>query len=392
MCILPPDILLRIFPLLLPPALFNVVQVSKHWNSLAIPVLWRKPRFEGGPLSNYAPLFKIHGQFVHDVKLFRHNRPNKDDANLVVNTCTNLTSVEFCCTEITTEEISMLCERLSKQLKNLTIHCCTIVDEMSSLIAHIATLGKLKRLALTDMESIDDAACELVTVGCPLLEYLNLDHTTITDVGVRYISQRIPQIRSLSISACDDITNTSIITIIESCSLLTSIYVFGTKITDVAFSTVSFACCKENITTINLAVCANITNVGIRQVVTHFPHLQHLDISGCSQITDGLFDEPLWKCPELSGLFMDFLNVGSTTLFFISNMTSLTRLSLIGLKGEVSKHSLLSLTKIPKLRTLDICGYEFVDDDLKKKITEKSSLTHFYTGSSVWRKYPLFPW
>jgi F-box-like len=122
------EILLQIFSLLSQPTLFKVIQVSKHWNSISIPLLWRKPRFKEPFLLHRASLFETYGPFIRDVELQSCNwectRSLEDDLRLVIDTCTNLTSLELRAVNITTQETAMLCKHLSKQLENLSFSLC----------------------------------------------------------------------------------------------------------------------------------------------------------------------------------------------------------------------------------------------------------------------------
>jgi hypothetical protein len=152
----------------------------------------------------------------------------------------------------------------------------------------------------------------------------------------------------------------------------------SSQITDNALVALATARDRETITSLNLAGCNHITHTGLRQVVDNFTRLRYLNIRSCKSLTNELFAEPPWKCTELNELCIGSLNVGSTALFLISNMTSLTSLNLCGLRckvsKEVSKNAVLSLTKLSRLQILDVCFNNFVNDDIIKEIAKIESL------------------
>jgi F-box-like/Leucine Rich repeat len=358
------DILLCIFQLLPLSALFNIVQVSKHWNSIAIAILWSRPLFKKSELSIYAPLFEFYGQFIRKIEF---NHSVEDDVRLVVvNSCCNLTSVEFRHAEITIQEITMLCTHLSEQLEVLIVvkEGNGNVHGVSTLAQFIATLRKLKTLRLGNMIDFEDVACNTVIVGCPLLEDLDLERSSVTDAGVDDIAQHLPHLFSISLPRCDRITDNSLITIAQSCSTLVYLNVSFTKITDATLLALSSACCRETIVYFNLSFCQSITDTGVRLIITHFPRLRYFFIVACFSLTKRLFEETLWNCTQLVELGISSLDVGSSE--------------------RVSKHALLSLAKLPNLQSLDLSCNNFVDNDLAKKIAGTFSLTYLtLEGTSV---------
>jgi F-box-like/Leucine Rich repeat len=374
------DILLQIFSLLSQSTLFNIIQVSKQWNSVAIPIIWHRPRFQKDNLSVYAPTLKIYGEFVRDVKFNGLYRWVKDDVQLLINMCSNITSVEVEYSEFMTREVTTLCEHLSEQLR-----CFSIVDNgrfgrktgILRLAPYIATLGKLKRLKLWHMKDFDDVACEIIVSGCQLLEELDLSFVQITNVEIYIIARYLPTLCKLSLHRCCGVTDTSIFAIAEAYQWLTFLNISYAKITDAGLFALASAQCRETVTFLDLEGCHNITGTGLRQIVMQFVRLLHLVICHCTSLTEDVFDEPHWKCTKLTELDISGLDIGSSALVWISNMTSLMMLYIRGgLRGVVSEQAFLSLANLRNLHTLDLYCNEFVDDNLAKKIAKKFSVTH----------------
>jgi F-box-like/Leucine Rich repeat len=430
----PSETLILIFSFLSRPDLLKAIRVSMHWNSIAIPILWRNLYFERQrPLLHYTRLLKIYSQFVRHVEFNGWGPSVEDQVNLVVKTCSNLTSVYFYM-GYNTKGVAMLCENLSDQLESFRIGGGLVPSDLSSFGVYISKFRKLKSLDVSNVGNFYDTICGQIVAKCKLLEDLNFKGSSITDYSVRLVAQHLPHIRILNLSCCrkitdhsiftiakscplltsldvgetritdgalvpftltrirllnlnccEDITDISIVAIAKSCWLLTSLSVEYTQITDNALVALATARCRVTITSLDLGGCDHITHTGIRQVVDHLPHLRHLDIRICKSLTDELFAEPPWKCTELNKLCIGSLNVGSTALLLVSNMTSLTSLNLCGLGSkvskeiskEVSKNAILSLTKLPRLKMLDVHGNEFVNDDIIKEISKIRSLVEF---------------
>jgi Leucine-rich repeat (LRR) protein len=428
MAFLPPDILLRIFPHLSHPSLLNVVQVSKLWNSVAIPFLWRNFRFNESDLSHCAPLFKIYGPFIRDVVVCGMSlvyesvkgASVKDGLSLVVTMCSNITSLELQGAKLTTQDMAMLCEHLSGQLECLCINCCSWVDGMLPSAPYIGTLGKLKRLVLIHNTDFNDAACRLVVTGCPLLEDLVLKYTKITDTSVCHFAQRLPRLRSLDLGGYSNITDTSLIAIAESHPPLEEMVLIGASITDAGIRLVSqhlphlrslnFSYCKL-ITDISLIAIAescplledlnltetSVTDTGFQFAAQHLPHLRSLVLIDCNMITNISLIAIAESCPLLENLNLSYTSVTGFCLaaqhlprlrsLILNNCWGITDSSLVAIAEscpllEVLKVGRASITDtgvcvaaqhFPRLHSLSLDGCEITDISLKA-ITESFPL------------------
>jgi F-box-like/Leucine Rich repeat len=370
------EILLMIFAFLKQSTIFNVIQVSKYWNSLAIPILWHKPCFPQIDLSPHAHHLKTYGKFVREMRIDDYKPSTENNVLLIINTCSNITSLNILLVYFKLEVFAMLCEGLPEMFECLSINHCKIIEGMSQSVPYITKLRNLKRFTWTECDTFGDDSCGQIVAGCTKLEYLDFTRTCVTDAGVRLIAQHLPRLCSLSVAYCHNITDASIIAIVESCPLLVSLDISRSQVTDnalIALASIDSSRCRETITHLNLSICKHITSVGVRQIVTRLTYLRTLIIRGCSSLSNDLFGDPSWKCTELAELDISFINIESSTLFFISNMMALTSLDIRELKGEVSSDAILSLASLPKLRRLNVQGNNFVDDHIAKKIAENCS-------------------
>jgi hypothetical protein len=286
------NILKQIFLFLPQSALFNVVQVSKHWNSIAIPVLWHNRCFKQHVLSRYTHSFEIYGQFVRDVQFKGMYIGAFKGVESVINACNNITSICFLEANITRNNIALLCERLSENLKYLSFENCEWICGMLPLAQHITKLGKLKKLELKCIRNFDNDAWGQIVAGCPTLEDLDLYDTDISDFSVSLVARHLPHIRSLSLASCKGVRDMSLIAIAESCSRLTSLNISYTRITDTSLLALASARCRETITHLSLDECNRITNTGLQEIATQLRHQQNLVITSFPILVDDLFDDP----------------------------------------------------------------------------------------------------
>ena len=107
---------------------------------------------------------------------------------------------------------------------------------------------------------VDDAQLVSIANGLPQLQSLDIsDCGNITDAGITALANGLPQLQSLNIYGCNKITGAGITALANGCPQLQSL---------------------------NISGCGNITNEGIRALASGLPQLQSLNIGGCDNVTD----------------------------------------------------------------------------------------------------------
>jgi hypothetical protein len=102
------------------------------------------------------------------------------------------------------------------------------------------------RVISWDLE-VDDTKLITIANGLPQLQSLNISHCgNITDEGIRALATGCPQLQSLNISHCGNITDEGIKALATGCTQLQSLDISG---------------------------CVNITDTGIRALATGCPQL-----------------------------------------------------------------------------------------------------------------------
>ena len=107
---------------------------------------------------------------------------------------------------------------------------------------------------------VDNAQLISIASGLPQLQSLNLSNCwNITDEGIRVVASGLPQLQSLNITACNKITDEGIRALANGFRQLQSL---------------------------NISFCYNITDKGIRALASGLSQLQSLGIICCDEITD----------------------------------------------------------------------------------------------------------
>ncbi|KAG0287257.1 F-box and leucine-rich repeat protein 4 [Dissophora globulifera] len=139
------------------------------------------------------------------------------------------------------------------------------------------------------------------------------------------------------------------------------------EVHDVDIELVAAQC--PQLETLKLPFCANITNVGISAIVHSCQHLRHLDLSWCDKVLLSIFDlENLWVCEKLryldiSGIHASYSVEASMASALLPSMyhqlSLLTQLQHLRLSGHGFSLRLLDLggpllKKLTRLELLDI--------------------------------------
>ena len=243
----------------------------------------------------------------------------------------NLTMLELGgCTNITNDGLIVLATDLPK-LKKLNIRSCNAISDVG--IGFLTGAGykdrggtlDLECLVLQDCQKLADASLKYISVGLSKLKSINLSFCgNITDTSLRFLSN-MPSLRELNLRSCDNISDIGIGYLAEGGSAITSLDIsFCERIEDQAMIHVSqglfnLKCLSLNacsitddgiaklvksvleLTTLNIGQCSNVTDHGLEMIAKKFKNLQCIDLYGCTKIkTGGL--EQIMKLPKLQTL------------------------------------------------------------------------------------------
>ena len=206
-------------------------------------------------------------------------------------------------TSVTDEEIVILFggkyggKRFS-ELRMLDLECCSNItgSQMHGIDTIDCAPHIFRRIR---------AGASLATVGraSPNLQSLNLDRCrNITDASMEEIRESFSNLRSLNLTWCTNITEIGGLTnVFNGCQHLQSLSLEGCdNITQLGLMILGRLC--PNLQSLNLNRCLKITDAELVEVGRGFPHLRTLALCFCSRITDAGLVRVAIGCQNLQSL------------------------------------------------------------------------------------------
>ena len=156
----------------------------------------------------------------------------------------------------------------------------------SEILVQLAeTLGNPLAL-LVSKAHLSKAFCEAARAARATLTHIDLGsgNSINCDAAVMAMASGCPQLTTLDLCNCDNITDAAVVAVASKCKQLTRFDLRGcSKITDAAVLAVASGC--KLLTTLNLAYCSNITDAAVVAVASGCPQLSSLSLFGCHKIT-----------------------------------------------------------------------------------------------------------
>jgi len=245
--------------------------------------------------------------------------------------CPNLENIDLAgCSKITNGGLRFLSWNLSK-LKTLNLRSCRQVSDAG--IANLCGMDDLPNPASLSLQSLSLQDCQ-----------------KLSDDSLRYISQKMPNLKSINLSFCVSVTDTGLKSLAKIASL------------------------EE----INLRSCDNVSDIGIGFLAEDHGKLKSLDISFCGNVSDG----SLRHMASAPGLNSSLKKLAMTTcaitdegmVKLAKNLGQLQELHI----GQCVKLSDLSLeamgTSMKELTSVDLYGCPKLSEaglqKMKKQLTK----------------------
>eukprot|EP01097_Dermamoeba_algensis_P009678 TRINITY_DN6906_c0_g1_i2.p1 TRINITY_DN6906_c0_g1~~TRINITY_DN6906_c0_g1_i2.p1 ORF type:complete len:398 (+),score=27.81 TRINITY_DN6906_c0_g1_i2:176-1369(+) len=186
-------------------------------------------------------------------------------------------------------------------------------------VHEISLLPRLSQLDLSST-SLDDEGMQIIATNMLNLSNLILSGCKLSDLGISFICQSKvgPNIRSLDISYCKQLTD---------CSL----FHIASKLKYLQF--------------LNLRSCLQITDKGIDNISLMNIYLLHLDLSNCFQVTDTGIKFLCHRCQYLKNLNVSGSNVSDEGMLYLSESKNKIQKIQIYSCGKVTKKGLEYLSK-----------------------------------------------
>ena len=178
----------------------------------------------------------------------------------------------------------------------------------NELLVQLAVTAREPLEVICAMAHLSKAFCEAARTAQGLLEQADFRkwQRMVDDAAVAGVVSKCPQLSSLSLSYCGNITDVAVMAVASGCPQLSSLSLGGcSNITDAAVVAVALGC--PQLTTLSLGQGGTpdrdeITDAAVVAVASGCPQLSSLSLGGCRNITDAAVVAVASGCPQLSSL------------------------------------------------------------------------------------------
>ena len=280
-------------------------------------------------------------------------------------------------TALESEQFQLLFANSSVRYRELSLAHCPMIGDWAIYLAQLKSHFSecLENLELLNLDGVgtvgrlSDRGIIALLSACPLLKSLSCDGESMTDESSEHI-QTLYNLEHLSISFCSELTDKSL-ECFSNLENLTSLYLKkGDEFTNQGFENFFDNLCllsdspyyhsgnSQNVGRLRklcLIECKLLRDSGLMKLAKNFPHLIHLDLSWCWNLSDIGLDAVAHNCHRIETL------------------------KLVGLKNAMCV-PVLSVS-LPRLRVLDLQQTDLVDDEeLERLKTAKPwiKITNYY--------------
>jgi len=188
------------------------------------------------------------------------------------------------------------------------------------------------------------------TTSYLVLQSLNLANTPVTDLGVRFIASRAPDLADINLQGCPNITDSSMSVVAQFC---------------------------KKVRRLNLANCAKLSDYAAQVIAQESSELlQELNLNECRQISGCVLDYLAHFCPNLKRLYLRDTNISGAEVVALCTRTrglSLTELNVHGLK--ISDDDLLAITNSQTdLEIIDVSFSNVTEKGLREVLARGTNL------------------
>lgn len=320
-------------------------------------------------------------------KLSVYDSPGKDFAvpllhalPAILNTCYRTLTCFSCegSTALESEQFQLIFSNPYIRYRELSIaHCPRVGD----LAVYQAQFNSYFLKCLEDLEALNldgvgtawwrlsDAGIVAILSACPRLKSLYCDGESMTDESSKHI-QKLTNLEHLSISFCSGLTDKSL-ECFSKLKNLTSLYLKrGDEFTNQGFENFFDGLCLSangsphhsghfrnigQLRKVCLIECKLLRDSGLMKLARNFPHLIHLDLSWCWNLSD----------------------IGLEAI--ARNCNRIETMKLVGLKNAMCVPVLR--VSLPRLRVLDLQQTDLVDDEELRRLKEAKpwvKITNYY--------------
>ena len=203
------------------------------------------------------------------------------------------------------ETLEILLVHLTR-IQTLKFSHCSNIDGLA-----MATLAKLNGNTVKELvvdhcvhfksEPLLALSGQIGVVGSGLrrLEVLDLGFSPVQDRGLLGIGKGCSKLKFLNLQNCSDVTDTGVIEVVKSNPQLQLLCLFGCSLLTDKSAKIIGKYCSSSLTSLNLSLCARITNTGISSIANGCSELQNANFSGILKLTEENLVELATNCQGL---------------------------------------------------------------------------------------------
>ncbi|KAM6566642.1 hypothetical protein CsatA_025770 [Cannabis sativa] len=256
---------------------------------------------------------------------------------------------------VTDSDLSVIADGF-KCLKVLNLQNCKGITD-KGIVAIGNGLSSLQSLDISYCRKLTDKGLVAVASGCPKLHSLHLAGCRlVTDKVLQALSKNCPNIEELWLQGCSNITDSGLSDLVRGCRGIKFLDINKcSNVGDIGVSSVSEAC-ATSLKTLKLLDCYKIGNPSILSLARFCENLETLIIGGCRDITDESIQLLATACEfTLKNLRMDWcLNISNSSLSCILTKCRNLEALDIGCCEEVSDAAFECLTSRQSALTLKV--------------------------------------
>eukprot|EP00698_Gefionella_okellyi_P009721 TRINITY_DN2491_c0_g5_i1.p1 TRINITY_DN2491_c0_g5~~TRINITY_DN2491_c0_g5_i1.p1 ORF type:complete len:712 (+),score=116.18 TRINITY_DN2491_c0_g5_i1:174-2309(+) len=212
---------------------------------------------------------------------------------------------------------------IAPKLRNLTKLSMKLCNVNDSIFEVLGITRKLQYLRLSDQTIDDGVLCSLRM--SPNLTFVDVSHTNVSDAGVQDLLSMCPNLSTLRLEACPEISDRALL-LVSQCTQLLGLHLqASSQVSDVGLSAVLQSCTLLH----DLTVPDSCTSDSLQVMQEYSRNLRSLDVSWCEQIDDECVSALAARCCKLTRLSCRKCTIGTEAVGAITrHLTALRSLVL----------------------------------------------------------------
>jgi hypothetical protein len=169
-----------------------------------------------------------------------------------------------------------------------------------ALISYVKSHPNLTSLDLGGCYEVTNAVLKVIGENCKWLTSVNVSGCyLVKDEGLKAIGENCKQLTSLDVSGCHLLTDAVLKVIGENCKWLTSLDVIGCYLlTDAGIKVIGENC--KRLTSLDVSGCRQVTDAVLKVIGENCKRLMRLKLRGCYLVTDAMLKVIKENCKRLT--------------------------------------------------------------------------------------------